>query len=164
MDKIPKDDPRAKYMAADRTVDRDELFDFVRDKHRWVLSTTRVDGRPQLSLVTGGLTDDGRLVIATYPERVKAKNAAKDPRVSVGVMGDEFNSAWVQVDGDATVSHLPEALDGLVDYYRCISGEHPDWEEYRQAMRDQGKCVIEIVPTRWGPISKGGFPPSLFAD
>lgn len=151
-------------MAEDRPVGRDELDDFVRDKHRWVLATTRADGRPQLSLVTGGLIADGRLAIATYPERVKAKNAAKDPRVSVGIMGDEFNSAWVQVDGDAVVHHLPEALDGLVEYFRSISGEHPDWDEYREAMREQGKCVILIEPTRWGPISKGGFPPSLFAD
>ena len=162
MPKIPRDDPRAARMSSDTKVDRDELLLFVRPLHRWVLSTTRADGRPQLSLVTGGVTDDGRLAIATYPERAKAKNASRRAAVSVGVMGDAFNDAWVQIDGDAEVVVLPDALDGLVEYYRGISGEHPDWDEYRQAMVDQGKCVILITPTRWGPISHGGFPPSLF--
>ncbi len=151
-------------MARDLSVERDELFDFIRDKHRWVLSTTRADGRPQLSLVTGGLTADGQLAVATYPGRAKAKNAERNPAVSVLVMGEEFNGDWVQVDGDATVLHVPEALDGLVEYFRCISGEHPDWDEYRQAMVDQGKSVILIDPTRWGPVSRGGFPPELFDD
>lgn len=151
-------------MARDRSVERDELFDFIRDKHRWVLSTTRADGRPQLSLVTGGLTADGQLAVATYPGRAKTKNAERHPAVSVLVMGEEFNGDWVQVDGDATVLHVPEALDGLVEYFRCISGEHPDWDEYRQAMVDQGKSVVLIEPTRWGPISRGGFPPELFED
>ena len=131
-------------------------------KHRWVLATTRADGRPQLSLVTGGMTADGRLAIASYPERAKVNNARRNPHVSVLVMGPEFNSEWVQIDGEATVLDMPEAADGLVEYFRCISGEHPDWDEYRQAMADQGKSVILVDPTRWGPVSKGGFPPSLF--
>ncbi len=164
MKKIPADDPRARYRARDVKVDRAQLDEFVADKHRWVLSTTRADGRPQMSLVTGGLIADGRLAIATYPERVKARNIRRNPAVSVGVMGAEFNDAWVQVDGEAAVLDLPDALDGLVEYYRSISGEHPDWDEYRQAMTDQGKCVILIEPTRWSPISTGGFPPTLFED
>jgi PPOX class probable F420-dependent enzyme len=135
---------------------------FVRDRHRWILATRRSDGRPQLSPVTGGVIADGRLAIATYPERAKALNAARRSQVSVLVLGGEFNDEWIQVDGEATVYRLPEALDGLVEYYRGISGEHADWDEYRDAMADQGKCVILITPTRWGPISKGGFPPSLF--
>jgi PPOX class probable F420-dependent enzyme len=162
--KIPRDDPRAARMSSDTEVGREELLDFVRPRHRWVLATTRVDGRPQLSLVTGGVTGDGRLAIATYPERAKAKNASRRSAVSVGVMGDAFNDAWVQVDGDAEVVLLPDALDGLVEYYRSISGEHPDWDEYRRAMVDQGKCVVLITPSRWGPVSHGGFPPSLFED
>jgi hypothetical protein len=43
------------------------------------------------------------------------------------VLSDDWNGPWVQVDGDAEVLHMPEAADGLVDYFRCISGEHPDW-------------------------------------
>ncbi len=164
MKKLPADDPRAKHMSSDVVVDRQGLAEYVAGKHRWVLATTRADGRPQMSLVSGGMAADGTLLIATYPERAKAKNVRNDPLVSVAVMGDEFHDAWVQIDGTATVLDMPEAADGFVEYYRCISGEHPDWEEYRQAMADQGKCLIVIEPTRWSPVSKGGFPPSLFED
>ena len=107
---------------------------------------------------------DGRLGIATYPQRAKAKNARRNPKVSVAVMGDAFNAAWVQVDGEAEVLDMPEAADAFIEYFRCISGEHDDWDEYRQAMADQGKCMIVIEPTRWSPLSKGGFPPDLFDD
>lgn len=117
-----------------------------------------------MSLVSGGMIADGRLAIATYPQRAKAKNARRNPHVSVAVMGEEFDDAWVQVDGDAEVLDMPDASDAFVEYFRSISGEHPDWDEYRQAMVDQGKCIILIRPTRWSPLSKGGFPPSLFAD
>ena len=117
-----------------------------------------------MSLVTGGMLPDGSLAIATYPQRVKAANIRSNQLVSVAVMGDEFNDAWVQIDGDAAVVDMPEAGDVLVEYFRCISGEHDDWDEYRQAMADQGKCAIVITPTRWGPVSTGGFPPELFED
>ena len=160
--KIPSDDRRAMYKSSDRRVSRDELAQFVKGKSRWVMSTTRSDGRPQMSLVTGGMTAAGQLAVSSYPERAKARNAKANPMVSVLVMGEDFNHEWVQIDGIATVHDMPEAADGLIEYYRCISGEHPDWDEYRQAMADQGKSVIMIEPTRWGPISKGGFPPSLF--
>jgi PPOX class probable F420-dependent enzyme len=162
--KIPRDDRRAAYIATTTEVDRAGMLDFVRDKHRWVLATTRADGRPQMSLVTGGVLSSGEFAVATYPERVKAGNIRRNPQVSVAVMGDEFNDAWLQIDGEARVVDLPEAGDALVGYYRAISGEHPDWDEYRQAMADQGKCAIVIEPTRWSPISTGGFPSSLFED
>ncbi len=164
VEKISKDDPRAAHMSRDRAVDRDELAAFVDGKHRWILATTRRDGRPQLSMVSGGMTADGRLAVSSYPGRAKTINAKRDPHVSVLVMGAEFNDEWVQIDGEAIVLDMPAAADGLVEYYRSISGEHPDWDEYRQAMADQGKSVILIEPTRWGPVSKGGFPPSLFED
>jgi PPOX class probable F420-dependent enzyme len=162
--KISREDPRAAYISANRRIDRGGLADFLAGRHRWVLATTRFDGRPQMSLVTGGLTADGRLAVASYPERAKAANARRNPACSVLVMGDEFSDEWLQVDGDAEVLDMPEAADGLVAYYRSISGEHPDWDEYREAMTEQGKCVILIEPTRWGPVSRGGFPPSLFED
>lgn len=162
--KIPAHDRRAQHKSGDRDVDRPGLAAFLADKHRWVLSTTRADGRPQLSLVSGGMTADGLLAISTYPSRVKARNVRRNPAVSILVMGEAFNNEWVQIDGDATVLDLPDAGDAFVAYYRSISGEHPDWDEYRQAMADQGKCMIVIEPTRWGPISKGGFPPELFED
>ncbi len=160
--KIPNDDRRAMYKSSDRRVSRDKLSQFVEGRNRWVMSTTRSDGRPQMSLVTGGMTATGQLAVSSYPERAKVRNTKANPMVSVLVMGDDFNHEWVQIDGTATVLDMPEAAEGLIEYYRCISGEHPDWDEYRQAMDDQGKSVIMIEPTRWGPISKGGFPPSLF--
>ena len=111
-----------------------------------------------------GLDDGGRIVISTYPERAKTHNARRDPDVSVLVMSDDFNGPWVQVDGRSEVLDMPEALDGLVDYYRSISGEHPDWDEYREAMRAQDKSLLRITPTRWGPVATGGFPARLADD
>jgi PPOX class probable F420-dependent enzyme len=162
--KLPRDDRRAAYVATDVDLDRAALADHLRGRHRWVLATTRRDGRPQMSLVSGGLIADGRLAISTYPERAKANNARRDPHVSIAVMGERFDDAWVQIDGDAEVLDLPAASDAFVEYYRSISGEHPDWDEYRRAMADQGKCIILVTPTRWSPLSTGGFPPSLFED
>lgn len=148
-------------VATNRTVSRSELEDFVRPRHKAVLLTTRGDGRPQASPVTCGLDADGRIVIATYPERAKVVNARREPAVSVVVLSDDFGGAWVQVDGTAEVLDLPEALDGLVEYFRVISGEHSDWEEYRAAMVRQGKSLVRITPTAWGPVATGGFPPHL---
>jgi PPOX class probable F420-dependent enzyme len=147
-------------IATNTRVSRDELLDFVRTRHHLVLVTTRQDGRPQLSPVTGGVDAEGRIVVSTYPDRAKATNLRRDPRASVLVLSDEWNDAWVQVDGTAEVLDMPsqEAEDGLVEYFRCISGEHPDWEEYRQAMRRQGKSLVRITPERWGPVATGGFP------
>ena len=162
MKKLNRHDRRAAHMSSNVELGRSELADHLRGKNQWVLSTTRRDGRPQMSLVSGGMTAAGTLAIATYPERVKAKNARRNDDVSVLVFGNEFDDQWIQIDGSATVLDMPQAGDAFVDYFRCISGEHPDWDEYREAMEDQGKCIILIEPTRWGPLSKGGFPPSLF--
>lgn len=148
----------ARSVATNTTVDLPELLDFVRTRHHLLLATTRRDGRPQISPVSGGVDDQGRIVVSTYPGRAKTVNAERDPRVSVLVLSDDWNDAWVQVDGDAEVLHMPEAEDALVDYYRCIAGEHPDWDEYRAAMRVQGKSLIRVTPTRWGPVATGGFP------
>ena len=100
------------------------------------------------------------MVIASYPQRAKSVNIRRSPRASVVVLSDEFNGAYVQVDGDAEVIDTPDAVDLLVDYYRVIAGEHPDWQDYRRAMLDQGKCLIRVTPRRWGPVATGGFPPS----
>ena len=151
-------------MSSNVELTASELAEHLDGKNHWVLATERRDGRPQMSLVSGGMTADGTLAIATYPERVKARNARRNAAVSVLVLGDRFNDEWIQIDGEATVLDMPEAADAFVEYFRCISGEHDDWDEYRQAMADQGKCIILIEPTRWSPLSKGGFPPSLFED
>jgi PPOX class probable F420-dependent enzyme len=150
-------------IATARTVDRPELLEFVRTRHRGMLATTRRDGSPQLSPVTCGLDGDGRIVVSTYPDRAKARNARHDPRVSIVVQSDDWNGEYVQVDGQAEVLDMPAALDGLVDYYRGISGEHPNWDEYRDAMRVQDKSLLRITIERWGPISTGGFPADVAA-
>ena len=147
--------------ATTERVDRSALLDFARTRHRMTLATTRRDGRPQLSPVTGGVDADGRVVISTYPDRAKARNLRRNPAVSVVVHSDEWDGPYVQVDGTAEVLDMPsqEAEDALVEYFRCISGEHPDWEEYRAAMRRQGKSLIRITVDSWGPVATGGFPP-----
>jgi PPOX class probable F420-dependent enzyme len=142
-------------------VDRAGLTAFVAVRHRAILLTTRPDGRPQSSPITCGVDTEGRIVVSTYPERAKAVNIRRDPRVSVCVLSDDWNGPWVQVDGTAEVLDLPAALEPLVEYYRCISGEHPDWDEYREAMRRQGKSLIRVTVEHWGPIAKGGFPARL---
>ena len=148
-------------IATNRRVERDELLDFIRPRHHGVLLTFRRDGWPQSSLVTMGLSSDDHIVVSSYPERAKVHNLRRDPRASMMVMSNEFDGEWVQVEGAAEVVDLPEALDGLVDYFRVISGEHSDWDDYRAAMERQGKCLIRISVDRWGPIAKGGFPPRL---
>ncbi|EGD44222.1 PPOX class F420-dependent enzyme [Nocardioidaceae bacterium Broad-1] len=154
----------ARTIATNTTVDLEGLLEFVRPRHQMILVTSRADGSPQFSPVTGGVDDDGRIVIATYPERAKTRNARRRPQVSVMVLSEGWDGAWVQVDGDAEVldaSSGDDALDAFVTYFRNISGEHSDWDEYRQAMVDQGKSLLRITPKRWGPVATGGFPARL---
>ncbi|GAA5077701.1 PPOX class probable F420-dependent enzyme [Thermocatellispora tengchongensis] len=148
-------------IATNETVTREQLLDFVRDRHRAILITSRRGGGPQASPVTCGVDGAGRIVVSTYPERAKARNARRDPRVSVLVMSDDFDGPWVQIDGEAEVLDMPEALEPLVEYYRVIAGEHPDWDDYRAAMVRQGKSLVRVTPTSWGPVATGGFPPRL---
>jgi PPOX class probable F420-dependent enzyme len=150
----------ARPIATARRVARAELLEFLASRHRGLLVTRRADGSPQLSPVTCGLDPDGRIVISTYPQRAKVHNARRDPSVSICVQSDDWSGEYVQVDGHAEVIDLPDALEPLVDYFRGISGEHPDWDEYREAMRRQGKCIVRITIDRWGPIATGGFPPN----
>jgi PPOX class probable F420-dependent enzyme len=148
-------------IASNTTVDVNALLDFIRPRHQMILLTRRRDGSAQLSPVTAGVDEAGRIVVSSYPERAKAANLRRTADCSVLVLSDDFGGAWVQVDGTAEVLDLPDALDPLVDYFRAISGEHPDWDEYRQAMQNQGKCLIRVTPTRWGPVATGGFPARL---
>jgi PPOX class probable F420-dependent enzyme len=145
--------------SADR-VDRDELLAFLRPRHRAVLMTRKGDGSPQLSPVTFGVDAAGRVVVSTYPQRAKVVNARRAPAVSLCVLSDEWDGPWVQLDGVAEVLDLPEALEPLVEYFRSISGEHPDWDEYRAAMARQGKALLRVTVERWGPVATGGFPPA----
>ena len=145
-------------------VDRDALLEFLRTRHRAILLTTRGDGSPQASPVTAGIDHEGRLVVSTYPERAKVANARRNPTASALVLSDDWSGEWVQVWGTVAVLDLPDALEPLVAYYRTISGEHPDWDEYRQAMGEQGKSVLRLTIERWGPIASGGFPARLAGE
>ncbi|MEV7867222.1 PPOX class F420-dependent oxidoreductase [Streptomyces sp. NPDC088124] len=151
----------APNIATNTTVDLAGLLEFVRPRHRAILLTTRADGRPQGSPLSCGVDDSGRIVVSTYPERAKTRNAKRDERVSVIVLSDDWNGPWVQVDGTAEVIDSPESVEPLVEYYRNIAGEHPDWDEYRAAMVKQGKSIIRVTPERWGPLATGGFPAHL---
>ena len=129
--------------------------EFIGVNHRAVLATNRSDGRPQLSPVTAGVGADGRVLISTRETAIKTKNLARDPRVSVCVMNDGFYGDWIQAEGTAEIIRLPEAMDLLVDYYRRISGEHPDWDDYRNAMRRDRRVIVAITLTRAGPDRSG---------
>jgi PPOX class probable F420-dependent enzyme len=152
----------ARKIAANTVVTLDELLDFIRTRHHAIVITTRGNGRPQASPVSCGVDESGRIVIATYPERAKTRNARRNPaQVSVLFLSDDFGGPWVQVDGTAEVLDVPEAVEPLVEYFRSISGEHPDWAEYREAMVAQGKSLLRITPVSWGPVATGGFPARL---
>jgi PPOX class probable F420-dependent enzyme len=153
----------ARTIATNTQVDTAALLEFIRPRHHMLVITTRQDGRPQASPVSGGVDAEGRIVISSYPERAKSANVRRDARTSVLVLSDDFGGPWVQVDGTGEVIELPDAVEPLVEYYRSISGEHPDWDEYREAMLKQGKCLIRITPERWSPVATGGFP-ARFAD
>lgn len=135
-------------------MDAAAALEFVRDNHRAVLYTRRRDGGPQMSPVIAA-TDGGDVVVSSREDAYKVRNMRRDPSVSLLVMSDGFFGEWCQIDGGATVVSLPAAMDGLVEYYRRVSGEHPDWDEYRTAMRDERRVLVRISvdvvrPTRSG--------------
>jgi PPOX class probable F420-dependent enzyme len=136
-------------------VDLDEARSFLRDNHRAVLATRRRDGSPQLSPVLVGLDGEGRATVSTRETAVKTWNVRRDPRVWLCVFNDGYYGSWIQVEGNATVLSLPEAMEPLVDYYRRISGEHPDWDDYRRAMERDRRVLLRVDLTRAGPDSSG---------
>jgi PPOX class probable F420-dependent enzyme len=137
-------------------VDTAQAQEFLRTHHRAILATFRRDGRPQLSPVTVGLDHVGRVVVSTREAAIKVHNMRRDPRVSACVFSDQFFGApWVQVEGEAEILSLPDALEPLVDYYRGISGEHPDWDDYRRAMHEQRRVLVRFEIIRAGPNVAG---------
>jgi PPOX class probable F420-dependent enzyme len=134
----------------------DEAVDIIRSQHHAVMATTRADGGMQLSPVAVGVDDDGTLVVSTRETAVKARNLARRPYAAVCVFPDSFfGGRWVQVEGPVTVEHLPEAMEGLVRYYRSVAGEHPDWDDYRRAMGEERRVLVRITPQRAGPSREG---------
>jgi PPOX class probable F420-dependent enzyme len=136
-------------------MDVGEALDFARRNPRAVLVTRRRDGRPQTSPVTVGVADDGAVVISSRETAMKVKNLERDPAASVCVLSDAFFGPWVQIDGTVEVIRLPEAMDGLVDYYRRLSGEHPDWDDYRAAMERERRVLLRLAVTAAGPDRSG---------
>ncbi len=130
-------------------------LDFVRRNPRAVIATRRADGSPAMSPIVCAVDDDGKVLVSTRETAMKAKHVARDPRVSLCVLNEGFFGEWCQIDGTAEVVHLPAAMDGLVDYYRRISGEHPDWDDYRAAMERDRRVLLRITPTRAGPNVSG---------
>ena len=133
----------------------EQAREFLRANHRAVLATVRADGRPQLSPVTCGLDDAGRVIISTRETAVKTRNLRRNPLASLCVFTDAFFGSWVQVEGKAEIISLPEAMELLVGYYRQLSGEHPDWDDYRAAMVRDRRCLVRIEITRAGPDISG---------
>lgn len=147
-----------KFATAERP-DRAGLVDFLSTRHRAVLITRRASGGLQSSPVTCGVDSEGRLVVATYPQRAKVTNIRRDPAVSVCVISDDWNGPYVHLDGTAEVINLPDSVEPLVEYFRSVAGEHDNWDEYREAMVRQGKSLIRVTIDDWGPVATGGFPP-----
>jgi len=136
-------------------MDLDAARDFVRNNHRAVLSTRRANGDPQLSPIVCGVDTAGRVAVSTRETALKVKNIRRDPRVSLCVLNDRFFGDWIQVDGTAEVVSLPEAMDLLVEYYRSLAGEHPDWDEYRAAMERERRVLVRVELRRAGPDRSG---------
>ena len=148
-------------IASNTIADRAALVEFLRPRHKVLFGTFRRDGRVQLSPVSGGIDAEGRLVVATYPKRAKTANARRETKALAVVVSDDWNGAWVQVEGTVEVLDMPAALEPLVEYFRAISGEHFDWDDYRAAMVRQDKSLLRLTIESWGPIATGGFPPEL---
>jgi PPOX class probable F420-dependent enzyme len=129
-------------------------LEFVATHHRAILATRRRDGSPQMSPVACAV-QEGRIVISSRATAIKTKNVRRDPHASVCVISDGFQGDWVQIDGTADVLTLPDAMEPLVDYYRALSGDHPDWDDYRAAMARDQRLLIRITPERAGPNVSG---------
>jgi PPOX class probable F420-dependent enzyme len=136
-------------------MDLDAAREFVRDNHRAVMTMRRSNGDVQLSPVVCGVDAAGRLVVSTRETALKVKNLRKDPRVSMCVLNDGFFGDWIQVDGIAEVVSLPDAMELLVEYYRSLAGEHPDWDEYRASMERDRRVLVRVELERAGPDRSG---------
>ncbi len=137
-------------------MDLDLARDVLRAQHHAVLSTVRPDGQPQMSPVLAVVDDEGYAVISTRETAYKVRNLRRDPRAWLCSLPDAFfGGQWVQVEGAAHIVSLPEAMDGLVAYYRAASGEHPDWDDYRRAMLRDKRCLVRIRIERAGPDREG---------
>lgn len=131
-------------------MDVQQGLDYVRDNSRAVILTTRAGGRPALSPVTVAVVDD-RVVMSTRETAYKVGHLRRNPATSLCVFPDKWLGRWVQLDCRAEVVSLPDAMDGLVAYYRTLRGEHPDWDDYRRAMTEDRRCLVVFDIVSAGP-------------
>lgn len=136
-------------------MDVKQLIDFVRSNHRAVLATSRSDGGVQLSPVAVATEAEGRVVVSSRETAMKTLNLRRRPTAWLCVFEDGFYGKWFQAEGPVEVISLPEAMDGLIEYYRSISGEHPDWDEYRDAMNQERRVLLRMTVERVGPTKSG---------
>lgn len=133
----------------------DQARQFLESHHRAVIATFRADGRPQMSPVAAAVDSKGRAIVSSRETAYKVRHLRRDPRVALCVVNDQWWGEWIQVEGVATVVSLPDAMEPLVDYYRRVAGEHPDWDDYRQAMARERRVLIRIDLERGGPDRSG---------
>ncbi|MFZ0120806.1 MAG: PPOX class F420-dependent oxidoreductase [Pseudonocardiaceae bacterium] len=136
-------------------MDLDEARAVVAEQHHAVLTTLRRDGQPQMSPVAATVDVAGRVVVSTRKAAFKVRNLRRDPRAWLCVLPDGFYGRWIQVGGTVRIVELPEAMEGLVDYYRRVSGEHPDWDDYRAAMERDQRVLLQLELTSAGPDREG---------
>ncbi|HEU4422891.1 MAG TPA: PPOX class F420-dependent oxidoreductase [Pilimelia sp.] len=136
-------------------MDLERAREFVRHNHRAVMATYHADGRVQISPVTVGVDAAGHVVVSSRETAVKVRNLRRDPRVAFCVMTEAFFGDWLQLEGEARLVSLPDAMEPLVEYYRGISGEHPDWDDYRAAMVRDRRVIVQVDITRAGPDFHG---------
>lgn len=136
-------------------MDISEALEYVRRNHHGVLATLKSDGTPQLTPVAAAVDDSDRVVISTRETAMKTHNVRRRPQAWLCMFPDAFFGGHAQLEGDVEVVSLPEAMEPLIDYYRRAAGEHPNWEEYRQAMESERRCILRITVTKAGPTRSG---------
>ncbi|MER2093382.1 PPOX class F420-dependent oxidoreductase [Saccharopolyspora rectivirgula] len=129
-------------------MDPEEALDIVRTQHRAVLATLRRNGTPQMTPVLVTADNAGHVTVSTVAGSAKVRNLRRDPRAWVCVLPEQFFGHWVQIEGEVRIVPLPEAMPLLEEYYRSISGEHPDWAAYRAAMWAEHRVLLQLTPTR----------------
>jgi len=133
----------------------DRARQFLETHHRAVMATFRADGRPQLSPVAAAVDSQGKVLVSSRETAYKVRNLRRDPRVAFCVVDDKWWGEWIQVEGVATIVSLPDAMEPLIDYYRRVAGEHPDWDDYREAMAREKRVLVRIELERAGPDRSG---------
>ena len=136
-------------------MDLEQARDFVRSHHHGVLATRTEQGGLQQSPVLVGIDGEGHLTVSSREAAYKTRNLRRDPWAQLCVLPDRFFGDWIFVEGVVEVISLPEAMEPLVDYFRSVSGEHENWDEYREGMRRERRVLLRMEPRRAGPDRRG---------